>query len=100
MKTPHEFYLETNGRIIDVDGSYGGQCWDLWALFCLEYIGRYFTCNWSGGAKDMWYHFDELGLGEYFEKIPFEKYHELQDGSSQTPNAEHLAQSSYPQKHN
>ena len=80
MKSPDEFYLETNGRIIDVDGSYGGQCWDLWALFCLEYVGRYFTCNWSGGAKDMWYHFDDLGLGEYFEKIPFEKYHELQDG--------------------
>lgn len=80
MKSPDEFYLETNGRIIDVDGSYGGQCWDLWALFCLEYVGRYFTCNWSGGAKDMWYHFDDLGLGEYFEKVPFEKYHELQDG--------------------
>jgi len=80
MKTPDEFYLETNGKIIDIDGSYGGQCWDLWALFCLEYVGRYFTCNWVGGAKDMWYHFDELGLGEYFEKIPFEQYHELHDG--------------------
>ena len=80
MKTPHLFFEETNGRIIDVDGSYGGQCWDLWSLFCKEYIGRYYSCLWSGGVKDMWYHFDELGLGEYFEKIPPEKYHELQDG--------------------
>ena len=80
METPHEFYLETNGRIIDVDGSYGGQCWDLWTLFCQEYCNKVYGCRWSGGVKDMWYHFDELGLGEFFEKIPPEKYHELQDG--------------------
>ena len=80
MKTPHLFFEETNGKIIDIDGSYGGQCWDLWALFCKEYIGRYYSCLWSGGVKDMYYHFDELGLGEYFEKITPDKYHELQDG--------------------
>ena len=80
MKTPHLFFEETNGKIIDIDGSYGGQCWDLWALFCQEYCNKIYGCRWSGGVKDMWYHFDELGLGEFFEKIPPEKYHELQDG--------------------
>jgi hypothetical protein len=80
MKTPHEFYLETDGKIIDIDGSYGGQCWDLFALFCQEYIGFYFSCLWTGYVEDFWYHFDELHLGVYFEQIPPEKYHELQDG--------------------
>lgn len=80
MKTPHEFFLETDGKIIDIDGSYGGQCWDLFALFCQEYIGFYFSCLWTGYVEDFWYHFDELHLGVYFEQIQPEKYHELQDG--------------------
>ena len=80
MKTPHEFYLETDGRIIDVDHQYGGQCWDLFALFTLEYCNKTFSCPFTGYVADFWYHFDELGLGEYFEKIPFDKYHELHDG--------------------
>ena len=78
MKSPHEFYLETNGKVIDVDGYYGGQCWDLFTLFCMEYCNKVFGCRWSGGVKDMWYHFDELGIGEYFEKIT--DRHQLQDG--------------------
>lgn len=70
MKTPHEFFEETNGKIIDVDGSYGGQCWDLFAKFCLEYCGKTFNCIETGYVIDLWTHFDDIGLGEYFIKVP------------------------------
>lgn len=78
MKTPHEFYLETNGRIIDVDGYYGGQCWDLFAYFCQKYCGKTFSCSYSGYVKDFYYHFKELGLDKYFDLIT--NRYELQDG--------------------
>ena len=77
MKTPHEFYLETDGRIIDVDHEYGGQCWDLFALFCLEYCNKTFGCIKTGYVIDLWTEFDRVGLGEYFEKVP---NNALQDG--------------------
>lgn len=77
MKSPHEFYLETDGRIIDVDGYYGGQCWDLFAFFTLEWINRTFSCIATGYVIDFWTHFDEIGLGEYFVKVP---NNQLQDG--------------------
>lgn len=78
MKTPHEFYLENNGKIIDIDGQYGGQCWDLFAKFTMELCNKTFSCLWSGYVKDLWYHFSELGLNEYFEQIT--DRHKLQDG--------------------
>ena len=70
MKTPHEFFEETNGKIIDIDKYYGGQCWDLFALFTIEYCGRTFSCIETGYVIDLWTHFDEIGLGEYFIKVP------------------------------
>lgn len=77
MKTPHEFFLETDGKIIDVDHEYGGQCWDLFALFCQEYCNKTFSCIETGYVIDLWTHFDEVGLGEFFEKVP---NNELKDG--------------------
>lgn len=78
MKTPHEFYLETDGKVIDVDKSYGGQCWDLFALFCQEYCNYVFGCPFTGYVADLWYHFHELHLDCYFEQIT--DRHQLQDG--------------------
>ena len=77
MKTPHEFYKEVDGQIIDIDGAYGGQCWDLFAKFCLEYCGKTFGCIATGYVKDLWTHFEQCGLGEYFVKVP---NNQLQDG--------------------
>ena len=77
MKTPHEFYKEVDGKIIDIDGAYGGQCWDLFAKFCLEYCGKTFGCIATGYVKDLWTHFDQCGLGDYFVKVP---NNQLQDG--------------------
>ena len=45
MKSPDEFYQETNGKIIDIDHEHGGQCWDLFALFTLEYCNKTFGCE-------------------------------------------------------
>src|SRR5574344_251683 len=78
MKTPHEFYLETNGKIIDVDESYGGQCWDLFAYFCQEYCGKTFSCIQTGYVIDLWNTFEQIGLNQYFDKVY--DYHALQDG--------------------
>ena len=75
---PHEFYLETNGKIIDVDKYHGGQCWDLFAYFTLKYCGTTFQCKYSGYVKDFYYHFKELGLDKYFDLIT--NRYELQDG--------------------
>lgn len=75
---PHEFYLETNGKLIDVDKQHGGQCWDLFAYFTLKYCGRTFSCPYSGYVKDFYYHFKELGLDKYFDLIT--NRYELQDG--------------------
>lgn len=73
MKTPHQFYSETNGKYIG-----NGQCWGLWDKFTMEYVNAHFLCLWVGGAKDMWYHFKELHLDRYFEQIT--DRHKLQDG--------------------
>ena len=74
---PHEFYLETNGKVIDVDGYYGGQCWDLFAYYTLKYCNKTFGCIKTGYVIDLWDCFDEVGLGEYFVKVDNNK---LEDG--------------------
>lgn len=66
---PHEFYLETNGRVIDMDGAYGGQCWDLFAYFTQKYCGRTFSCISTGYVIDLWTHFEQCGLAPYFDKV-------------------------------
>ena len=78
METPHEFYLETNGKIIDIDGSYGGQCWDLFSYFSQKYCGVIFSCQWTGYVIDLWNHFYDLHLNVYYEQIT--DRHALQDG--------------------
>lgn len=77
MKTPTEFYLENDYKVIDIDGYYGGQCWDLFAKFCLEYCNKTFGCIETGYVIDLWNHFEEIGLNEYFVKVP---NNQLQDG--------------------
>ena len=73
---PHDFYLETNGKVIDVDGYYGGQCWDLFAYYCLKYCNKTFSCIETGYVIDLWNHFDEVGLNEFFIKV----YDNYEDG--------------------
>jgi hypothetical protein len=79
--TPHEFYLDTNGKQIDYDGAYGNQCVDLFKYFIAKQYG--FNCGslcpQTGYAKDIWNCFDRLTrITQYFVKIPVGQ--PLQDG--------------------
>lgn len=35
----HEWMNNVNGKIIDMDGAYGGQCWDLWSNYARNVYG-------------------------------------------------------------
>ena len=54
MITPHEYYLSVNGKKIDMDGYYGGQCWDLYAHYMKTLGYKYANCTTSGYVKDIW----------------------------------------------
>lgn len=76
MTTPHEFFLDTINRKIDMDGvpkSQPYQCVDLFKYWLNKYYGisgSKSMCPQSGYAKDIWNCFDQLGLGQYFDKVP------------------------------
>ena len=76
MATPHEYYLSVIGKGFDTDG-YGYQCVAGFKQFCKSQLGLDFygesICyggNPSGYAYRIWYNFDSLGLGKYFDKVP------------------------------
>ena len=75
MATPHEFYKSVIGKGYDTDG-YGYQCVGGFKVFCKQVLGVNFyhksICyggNPSGYAYRIWYNFDSLGLGKYFDKV-------------------------------
>ena len=76
MPTPHEFYLSVINRGFNTDG-YGYQCVAGFKVWCRQLLGlNYYgksICyggNPSGYAYRIWYNFDSLGLGKYFDKVP------------------------------
>ena len=76
MPTPHEFYLSVINKGFNTDG-YGYQCVAGFKVFCRQLLGlNYYgksICyggNPSGYAYRIWYNFDSLGLGKYFDKVP------------------------------
>lgn len=60
----------TLGNCFDVDGYYGGQCWDLAALFWENYTndGRVLSTCGTGAAKGTW-NCKEQNAGEEFDLI-------------------------------
>ena len=74
MATPHEYYLQVIGKSFDEDGVYGAQCVDGFKHFCRTVVGYDIShrsiCNPTGYACSIWDNFDELGLGQYFDKVP------------------------------
>ena len=83
MATPHDYYLSVIGKGFDTDG-YGYQCVAGFKQFCksqlgLDYYGKSicYGGNPSGYAYRIWYNFDSLGLGQYFDKVPANA---MQDG--------------------
>ena len=76
MPTPHEFYLSVIGKGFDEDGVFGIQCVDGFKAFCRLVlgwnIGKESLCGGgdpTGYAYRIWYNFDRLGLGKYFDKV-------------------------------
>ena len=76
MPTPHDFFLDTINRKIDMDGvpkSQPYQCVDLFKYWLNKYYGvpgGKSMCPKTGYAQDIWTCFDQLGLGQYFDKVP------------------------------
>ena len=48
-----DFVERTNGHDWDIDKSHGGQCWDLWAKFCVD-NGLNFNYNTGGYRLCLW----------------------------------------------
>ena len=79
MATPHDFFLETINRKIDMDGvpsSQKYQCVDLFKYFLNKFYGingGKSLCYGDGNksrAFRIWYNFESLGLNKYFDKVP------------------------------
>lgn len=69
-ETPQAFKDYTLGTCWDVDSAYGAQCWDLGALFWMNYTkdGRSLSTCGTGAAKGAW-NCKEQNAGDDFELI-------------------------------
>lgn len=65
-----------DGRAVEMDSSWGAQCWDLWSHYAVNLIGATYWntgTNAGGGCPShpgytcgLWYGFDRSGLGQWF----------------------------------
>lgn len=76
MPVPHEYFEMVIGKGFNVDGL-GNQCVAGFKHWCKTYLGLDYygksICyggNPKGYAYRIWYNFDSLGLGKYFDKVP------------------------------
>ena len=68
-----------NGRAIEMDSSWGAQCWDLWSHYAVNMIGVTFWrtgTNAGGGCPQhsgytcgLWKTFDRSGLNQWFTPV-------------------------------
>lgn len=68
-----------NGKAIEMDKSYGAQCWDLWSHYAVNMIGATYWMtgtNAGGGCPQhsgytcgLWKTFDRSGLGSWFTPV-------------------------------
>ena len=76
MSAFSDYLASVDGVAIDVDGSWGAQCWDLWSHYAVNLIGATYWntgTNAGGGCPahpgytcGLWYGFDRSGLGQWF----------------------------------
>lgn len=78
MLSPHEFYLKHIGIVRDVDGVWPGECWDLFAGFCLDAGYPVFNCTTTLYVKDIWNNRKTSGILKYFDEVT--DLSKLQDG--------------------
>lgn len=67
--TPQQFYSDTIGKQYDIDGYYGSQCWDYFALLCQRLGYPIFHCTQSGYVKDIWNLRKSSGILNYFDVV-------------------------------
>lgn len=78
MLKPQEYVNKYLGKSTDVDGCYGGQCWDSFARFNLEVGYPVFNCTTSMYVKDIWNDRKTSGILKYFDEVT--DLSKLQDG--------------------
>ena len=68
-----EFRTATLGRYIDVDGYYGGQCWDEYAKYCQHLGVPFANCTVTGYVMDIWTNRATNGMLKYFDEVKFDQ---------------------------
>lgn len=69
MKTYAEIKTELYARSFDVDGAYGGQCWDGFARYCQLLGYPYANCTASGYVKDLYEQRNTNGMLKNFTLV-------------------------------
>lgn len=86
--TPEQFYKDTIGRKIDVDGVYGNQCVDLFHYYCNKH-GIPYANTVTGWAGGLWTHRKDH-YKKYFDLVT--NFNNLKNGDwIFTTNPEHVA---------
>ncbi len=67
-KTPTDFYVQYNNKVIDYDGVYGAQCVDGWKVFC-KWANVPVKATPNNYADGYWYYKDQLGYAQYFDYV-------------------------------
>lgn len=74
LLTHNQWASMVSGRYVDIDGSYGGQCWDTFADYCISVLGvppiNTWGGQWSGWAYAIWDQYGRNGAEKYFDQIP------------------------------
>ena len=63
------FQNEVLGYGFDIDGSYGWQCWDGYAKYCIWLGVPFANCTNSGYVKDIWEQRYSNGILDYFDEV-------------------------------
>lgn len=69
MKTYSQFKNSVLGKGFNIDGSFGAQCWDGYAQFCIENNVPYANCTATGYAHDIWTQRKTNGILKYFDEV-------------------------------
>ena len=79
MSTFDNWLASVDGVAVEMDTSYGAQCWDLWAHYAVNMIGVDYwrTGTQAGGGCGnhpgytcgLWYGFDRSGLNQWFTPV-------------------------------
>lgn len=65
---------DVDGKYVDVDGKYDGQCWDSFADLCIRVFGidpiNTWGGTWAGWAYAIWDQYHVNGAADSFDRIP------------------------------